>query len=216
MKPNTSNSQFLSLYLNTFVSPKNSLSRVLKHEKSLIYGLISLLVPAFGYTFFYIMAYKSGGSPSVFKPWLALPIEYYFYYDIFLTIPGYIVSFLTAGGLIHLLSKVMGAKGTYENTLTMLGFAIGVASWSAMAHDLSDAFLGFLGIIDMREYEKALNSPTVWRTIWLIFYTGYFIWMPVILSIGLRLSLRLSRLNSAILSLVGFVVFQVILLIFIR
>ncbi len=199
-----------------FLHPNRAFDSILKHNYFLRYGLIALLIPAVGYTLFYAMAYSAGGAPSTFKPWLALPIEKYFFYDIFLTVPGYFISFLVAGGVVHLVSKLFNGKGSYEATLTVLGFGIGVASWSAMIHDLPDAILGFVGMIDMKAYEQALNSPTIWRTIWMILYGGYFIWFPILFAKGISLSQKIPIMNAIPIAITGFISFQTVLLIFIR
>jgi len=49
-----------------------------------------------------------------------------------------------------------GAKQIWQY-LAVIGFGIGVATWSSLLHDLTDAFLSVIGVIDMSEYEKLLK-----------------------------------------------------------
>jgi hypothetical protein len=43
----------------------------------------------------------------------------------------------------------------------------------SLFHDLPDTFLGAVGIINLGEYEVALNSSTIWRTIlWTCYSTS--------------------------------------------
>jgi hypothetical protein len=176
-KMNTHKSNFIKLYFKLFIKPINAFDEIFASDKKLKYGFLAFLIPAFGYTLFYIMAYFAGGSPSTFKPWLNLPIEDYFRYDIFLTFPGYFLSWVGAASVVYLVSCLMNGKGNFDDVLATIGFGFGVATWSSLLHDLTDAFLSVIGVIDMREYERLLNGPTFWRaasyTLHHLFYLVY-------------------------------------------
>jgi hypothetical protein len=207
---------FWSYYSGVFLHPSVTFRSLLNDERRLKFGLFSFLVPAIGYTLFYIMAYNAGGGPSTFKPWLAIPIEKYFYYDIFLTLPTYFLCIVTAAAMLQLLAKVFGGKGSFEDSFTVLAFGAGVATWSTMLHDLTDAFLGFIGLIDIRKYEKILNEPTFWRSLLWTLFAIYFIWFTVLFTKGMREVQKTSPFVSLILGITGLIVFQTIFLIFIR
>lgn len=209
-------SNWLALYIRMFYKPRSSFQILFYSNNSLKYGFYSFLVPALGYTLFYIMAYYAGGSPSAFKPWLALPIESYFKYDIFLTLPGYYLSWVGASATVYLLSRLMNGLGRFEHILAVIGFGIGIASWSSLFHDLTDAVLSIAGIIDMQAYERLLNEPTIWRGLLLTLYAIYFVWFLFLFTIGIKLVQKFSLLKSVIIAFTGLVTFQVILLIFIR
>jgi len=207
---------FLTLYFGMFYKPNSTFISVFESEKKLRYGFYSLLIPATGYTIFYLMAYYAGGSPSTFKPWLALPIEDYFRYDIFLTLPGYYLSWIGAAGTVYLLSRLMNGNSHFDNILAIIGFGIGTATWSSLLHDLTDAALSVAGVISMSEYEKLLNQPTFWRGLLLTLYTIYFTWFLALFTIGIKISQKFSIIKSLIVALIGLITFQLILLIFIR
>lgn len=207
---------FLRLYGNVFIMPRRSFQNILANNSRLRYGFFAFLIPAIGYTAFYIMAWYAGGAPSTFKPWLAIPMEEYFKYDIFLTLPGYFLSWIAAAAVVHLLAKSFKGSGSFDDTLVVLGFGIGVASWSTMLHDLSDAVLSVTGVISMKEYEQLLNEPTFWRYLLLSLYVIYFFWFTILFSKGIKEAQGISTAKSILLSLTGLVVFQTVLLIFIR
>jgi len=89
-------------------------------------------------------------------------------------------------------------------------------AWLNLLHDLTDAFLSIIGVIDMREYEQLLNEPTFWRVLLWSLYTLYFFWFLTLFTIGIRKANGFSLFKSIIIALVGLFTFQVILLIFIR
>lgn len=207
---------FLFYYLNTFRRPGNTFSQLVTDENRLKFGIISVLIPALGYTLFYFMASQAGGSPSTFKPWLALPIEKYFFYDIFLALPGYLLAFIAATSFTYIISKFLKSTVNYDSLLSVIGMSIGVATWSTMAHDLIDSFLGFVRIIDLKEYERLLNQPTFWRYLLLTLFAIYFSWFIVLFTKGIRIATNLSLKKSIFLAIFSTIVFQTVLLIFIR
>jgi surfactin synthase thioesterase subunit len=199
-----------------FIRPAGTFEHLLQSPKRLQYSFYALLVPAIGYTLFYIMAYNAGGSPSTFKPWLALPIEEYFKYDIILTLPGYYLGWICGAATIFLVARLMNGTGKFIDTLVIIGFGAGVATWSSMLHDLTDAVLSTLGIIDMQEYERLLNEPTFWRYLLLFLYLIYFTWFIALFFIGIKKAYGLNWLKSLVLAIIGLVFYQGMLLIFIR
>jgi hypothetical protein len=100
--------------------------------------------------------------------------------------------------------------------LAIIGFGVGVATWSSLFHDLTDALLSVLGVIDMREYERLLNEPTFWRALLLTLYAIYFFWILTLFTLGIRLAQRFGWARSLVVAFIGLATFQVILLIFIR
>jgi len=207
---------FWSLYFGMFYKPKSTFETIFENDKALKYACYSFLIPSLGYTLFYILAYYAGGSPSTFKPWLNIPIEEYYKHDIILAFPGYYLGWIGASVTVYPLSRLMNGQAKFDNIWAIIGFGIGVATWSSLLHDLTDAFLSVIGIIDMREYEKLLNEPTLWRSLLWTLYTIYFFWFLTLFTIGIRKAQGFNLLKSILLAFVGLFTFEIILLIFIR
>jgi len=207
---------FWSYYKGVFLRPAATMRELVSDGRKLKFGVYAILIPAIGYTLFYFMAWKAGGSPSTFKPWLAIPIEKYFFWDLFLTIPAYFVSILLSTSVLYLLSKLMGGSGSWDDTFSVLALSAGVATWSTMLHDLTDSLLGFIGIINMKHYELLLNTPTFWRALLWTLFLIYFAWFFVLFIKGIKESQKLSWFKSVIVGILGVVVYQVMLLVFIR
>lgn len=207
---------FWTLYFRMFYKPKSTFTLIFESDHALKYGFFAFLIPSLGYTLFYVMAYFAGGSPSTFQPWLAIPIEDYFKYDIILSFPGYYLSWIGASVTVYLLSRLMNGQSKFDNILAIIGFGIGIATWSSLLHDLTDAFLSIIGVIDMREYERLLNEPTFWRGLLWSLYALYFFWFLTLFTIGIKKAQGFSLIKSIFIALVGLFTFQSILLIFIR
>ena len=51
-----------------FLAPSRTLAELLRDDRRVKFGFFAVLIPALGYTLFYIMASAAGGAPSTFKP----------------------------------------------------------------------------------------------------------------------------------------------------
>ena len=113
-------------------------------------------------------------------------------------------------------SSSISQRLTFPTVVMILGFGIGVASWSSMLHDLPDAFLGWIGLLDMAWYEQQLNEPTIWQALLWTVYLVYFVWFYLLFFKGARAVSEASRAKSALFALLALLGFQGVLLIFIR
>lgn len=157
-----------------------------------------------------------GGAPSSFTPWLAVPKDVYYFYNRFWLAPSMFGCWILAAGVAHLLSKLFSGKGSFEDTLSVFGFGITIATFFSALHDLTDSFLGAIGILDLRWYELALNSPTIWRTILTILY-GFALFLLFYLSIkGVSASQKTKGGAALFIGIVAAVVYQGVFFIFNR
>jgi hypothetical protein len=207
---------FLRYYLWYFARPARTVRSLLQDGRRVRFAAFAVLIPATGYTVMYVCAWLAGGSPSTFKPWLAIPIAQYFKYDIFIVAPSMFLCWVLASGVIQLVSRLFSGTGSFEDTAVALGFGIGTATWATLAHDLTDAALGLLGIIDMNAYEAALNGPTFWRGLLWTLYSIYFLWFVVLFAKGLRAVHGLNWPRSILLAVMALVVYQGVFLVFNR
>jgi hypothetical protein len=207
---------FKDYYLSMFLKPRRTFDLLMSDPRRLKYGALAVLIPAVLYTLFYFMASAAGGAPSTFKPWLAIPSEVYYSYDRFLVAPSMYMSWIMAAAIGQLLSRAFSGQGSFEDNLSVFGFGIGVASWALLVHDMTDAFLGFIGVLDMKWYELALNTPTIWRAIFWCLSAIYFFWYMLLFSKGIGASQRLGRGPAIFVGITSFIVYQLVFLIFNR
>jgi hypothetical protein len=207
---------FASYYLGTILRPRRTFDALMTDPRRLTYGALAVALSAVLYSLVYIFLTLGGGAPSSFTPWLAIPKDVYYFYNRFFLAPSIFLGWILAAGVAHLLSKPFGGRGAFEDTLSALGFGISVACLPALLHDLPDSFLGAIGVLDLRAYEVALNSPTIWRTILLTLYTLYAIWFLVLFPKGVGAAQRIGRGPALLVGVVAFVVYQGFFLIFNR
>jgi len=205
---------FTNYYFEAFIRPRKVFNELLADPRSLKFGFWAMIIMAIVYTLVYVFLVMGGGTP--FKPWLDIPLDVYYRYNVWFLAPSMILGWVLAAGVVQLLSKFSGGTGSFENTLVVLGFGISIASWSTGLHDLITSFLGGIHVINQNEYELALNSPTVWRTLLWVLMLWYLLWFVVLFSIGVRVVQGIKAWHSVLVGTIGFVVYQLFFLIFNR
>jgi hypothetical protein len=212
--PNTMS--FKDYYLGTLLRPRRTFDILMTDSRRLKFGLLALSINALLYTFVYIFLTIGNGAPSSFTPWLAIPKDVYYSYNRFILAPSMFGCWILAAGVAQLLSRLVSGKGSFEDTLSAFGFGITIATAFALLHDLPDTFLGAIGVINLREYEVLLNSPTIWRTILLTCYYTGLIMLFVLLTKGVGAAQRIRRGPAILIGIVSFIAYQGVFFIFNR
>jgi hypothetical protein len=212
--------QFSDYYIGVIVRPRETFHSLMLDRHRLWRGFQALSMAMMGYTLVYIFLTIGGGAPSTFEPWLAISKEEYYWYNRYMLAPSMMAGWILAAGIAQLLCIFLpwiDGRGSFEDNLSVLGFGIGIASSISLLHDLPDTVLGAMGWIDLREYEVALNSPTIWRNILWIIYGLYFVVFLVLFPLGIATAQRIRFGPSSILvGWIAFIVYQGTFLIFNR
>lgn len=207
---------FLSIYSRAFIRPRRSLEALLAEPRHVRFGACAVAITGAVYTLVYVFLARNGGRPTVFRPWLALEAETYYQYNQYLHLPSLALAWIAAAGSTQLAARALGGTGAFEATLAVLGVGISIASWWTGLHDLVTTFLGFLGVIDQRAYEDAMNAPTPSRALLWILMTGYATWFVLMFTKGVGAAHRLRVAPAAAAGTLGFVVYQLIFVLFNR
>ena len=207
---------FAHYYFGMFARPRRTMTELAGDTRRVRLGTAAFSIAVVGYTLVYVFLVFGHGRPTVFTPWLAIPAEVYYQWDRFLLAPSMVMSWLLAAAVAQLLARAFGGVGTFEDTLSVLGFGIGVASWTLMLHDLVTTFLGAIGVIDQRAYEDAMSGPTIWRTLLWIQMGLYLAAFVALFSIGVATTQRLRRGRALVVGTIAFFVYQLVFVIFNR
>ena len=207
---------FGKYYFGVITRPRRTFDALMADGRRLRFGLFALTISAILYLFVYIFLTMAGGAPSVFTPFLAIPLDQYYAYNRFFVLPSIFAGWILAAGVAQLLSRPFGGKGTFEDNLSVFGYAIGIAVLASLLHDLPDTFLGAIGVLDLKAYEIALNSPTIWRTILWICYGLSFVLFLVFFPKAVGAAQRIRSGPAIFVGILAFVTYQGFYLIFNR
>jgi hypothetical protein len=181
------------------------------------WGLYGVGITAVTYLLVYWFLAHNGGRPDAFMPWLAIDPAVYYRYNLYLVVPGLLLAWVAAAGFTQLAARALGGHGTFENSAGTLGLGIGVASWATGLHDVVTTCLGYVGVIDQRAYEDAMNTLGAPANvlIWSLMLV-YLVWFVALFAAGVRAAHGLGRGRSIVAGAVGFAVYQLVFLIFNR
>jgi hypothetical protein len=209
-------SSVISLYLQTFYKPKKTIEELITRDDSLKISFIYIAIPIFFYTLMYVFLTIANGAPSVLTPWLNISKENYYAVNRFLLAPSMLICWVAATSFIQISSRFLGGTGTYEQTLVSVALSISIAMWGGLIHDLPMSFLSAIGIIDAKQHEIDMNSPTIFRTLLWICYSIYFIAFFILFPLSVKVVHKHSWLKSLVIGSLAFIIFQFIFLLFNR
>jgi hypothetical protein len=207
---------FASYYKGVFRRPRATFEALMADPRRLHLGALALLSNAGLYTLVYVFLVMGRGRQTAFKPWLAIDAESYYRWNVFLLAPSMALSWIVAAGIVQLLARFFEGKGTFEDTLSALGFGVAVASWWTLLHDLVTAGLGAFHVIDQRAYEDALNAPTTFRAVLWLLMGGYLAAFVVLFSKGIAAAQGVRRRHAALLGTTAFAAYQLMFVLFNR
>lgn len=205
-----------STYTAFLVRPRETAEDLAADARGLRLGFAAFLVPVFGYVIVYIGLGRSGAYPSTFTPWLAIPAEEYYRWNLFLLPPSMFAGWLLASAVVQLASRPLGGTGRFEDTVAVLGFACSAAHWTLLPHDVVVGILGGLHVIDGRAHEYAMNQPTLARTLLWTFMAFYVVAFPWFFSRAVAGVHHLRGGRAVLLGVSGFLVYQLVFVVFNR
>jgi hypothetical protein len=207
---------FLARYLRVFVAPRATFEALVRSPDRVAFGFGCVGITAALYTVIYVLLARGGGYPSSFDPWLAISAADYYRYDIAFAAPCIFAGWLFASGVVQLASRPLQGRGSFEDTLAVLGLALSAASWTTGLHDLALGILGNVGVVDLPSHELAMNEPGVARTVLWITLVAYAVAFFILFTKGLGAAQRIRVAPAAALAVLAVVVYQTVLFVFLR
>lgn len=203
-------------YFAAFVRhPRRTSAQLLRDPARLRYGFLAVLTVGLGYAITVAGIAFSGGIPSL--PWLAIPQAEYFKWEVLFVAPVTVLCWVLAGGVMHLLSKLFGGRGTYEDTVALLGFTIAFATFISLIPDALRAVLTSLGVINRAAWERAVNEPGTADFLFLWAYMiAYVVALLCLFPTSIAWSQRLPSWPAVVVGITGAIVYQGVYFIFIR
>ena len=207
-------SSFLHFYFGSITNPSATFESIVHDERKISLASRAVLITAVLYTLVYVFLILGGGQP--FRPWLNIPLEEYYSYNVFFCALTMFLGLILAAGVVHTLSRLITTTGNFEDILSLFGFGISVASWTTGIHDILTSFLGGMKVISQHDYEIALNSPTIWRTLLWIQMAAYIVCFVIQFYKATKTIYQVKPGSSILLAVSGFLVYQLFFFVFNR
>jgi hypothetical protein len=149
--------------------------------------------------------------------WLKLSSENYYFWEIIFTVPVFVLDWILAAGLVLWLSRGGKKKGsgTFEDTLSTLGFAIAIPLFIAWIPQAAGATLLLMGMVQ-QEFVDLVSQPGFWQSLGVVYFIVTLAWLYILVSHAVSVSQKLSWWKTALVSFLTVTVFVLALFIFIR
>ncbi len=195
--------------------PKRIWARLLAHPHRLRYALLAVFGVGLGYGIVEAGIAVAGGTPS--PPWLAIPAAEYFKWEALFSAPVTLLCWILAAGVMHLLARLFGGRGTFDDTLVLLGFAVAAATLIALIPDSITVALMVAGVMSRPAWEQAISQAGTpdWLLLW-AYMLAYLIALLCLFPAVVAAAEGLRRWRAVIVGVMGAVVYQGIYFIFIR
>jgi|GEM_PF-1709922 hypothetical protein len=144
---------FYHYYHNTVFRPASTFERLIADNRMLRFGFYAVAITAILYTLVYLFLIFGDGRP--FKPWLSIPLEVYYRYNVFFCATSMLLGWLLAAAVVHTLCRMGMQAGSFEQTLAVFGFGISIASWTTGVHDVVTSLLGGIHMFIFGSQAKA-------------------------------------------------------------
>jgi hypothetical protein len=195
--------------------PRRTWAELLADPGRFRYGFFAVLLVGVGYAVTIAGIALSDGRPAT--PWIAIPREDYFAWEALFVAPVTLLGWVLAAGVVHLLSKPFRGRGSFDDTLALLGFAIALPTLISLIPDATRAVLTTVGLQDRQAWEDAVGRAGTadWWFLW-SYMTAYMVALLVLFPLAVAAAQRLPRWPAVAVGLVGAVVYQGVYLTFIR
>jgi hypothetical protein len=148
---------------------------------------------------------------------LVIPASDYFKWEALFSAPVTVFCCVLAAGIMHLLAKRFHGRGTFDDTLALVGFAVALATFISLIPDGARAALTVFGVLSRPAWEQAVSQPGTpdWLFLW-GYMTAYLIALPCLFAAAVVTAEGLRPWRALAVGLAGAIVYQGIYFIFIR
>ena len=183
-------------------SPSEAASQLVTNQKAMLIGFRNVLAMAILY-WGAILLWALGSEGVTLPPFLRIPEDQYYFYELIFLIPMFIVTWLLASGIAYVMSKVLGGSGPFDAILGGFGLSMAISFYFSLIPDYIQGILWTTGLVPFYEYLELTSSGLPLLIVW-TYLTAWLLTHLVLYSITVRQAQGLSRARSALVAIVSF------------
>lgn len=144
-----------------------------------------------------VLLWAPGGATVTMPAFLKIPVEQYYFYQLILLIPMFVVTRVLASGTAYVFSRAFGGNGFFDAILGGFGVTAPFAGYFALVPDYVQGILRTIGWLPLTDYRELTSNafPTV--LVWSYLLACNFVYL-LLYSMTIHLSQNLSRTNSVL------------------
>jgi hypothetical protein len=199
----------------TVVRPRGTLTGLVDDPRRLKQAFAAVAFIGVLYTLT-VIGLASAQVQIVVEPWLAVPAATYYFWEIFFALPVFVLVWILAAGLAHLLSKPFAGRGSFEGTLAALGFALTIPAFVTWIPETVNTLLIVTGVITEAEWLAWNSEPGLWRLFWDVYQFVALGWYLLLFPVAVWAAQKVRWWQAALVGTATVAVAGFIMLIFIR
>lgn len=197
----------INYQLGIIIHPILTLKKFLRHEKRLFYSFITVLLFGVIYTIGVIFAYIFNHLPYGIEIILKVPIEKYYLYESFFLLPITICTWILLAGLIQIISILFKGKGSFEDTLSLIGLPYFILIIFMFIPDIIVTYLMPKSIVESYIFWNIINPARLLLVS---------IWILTIHIIAVKEVQKLTIMKTIIITILSYIPYMAINLTYIR
>ena len=198
---------FIAYQIGIIIHPIITLKKYLKHKNRLVYSFITILLFSACYTIGVALAYASGNLSYGIEIILKIPIEKYYLYESFFLLPVTLCTWILLAGLIQVISIPFKGKGSFEDTLSLVGLPFFTLIVFMFIPDM---------IIDYLLPESIVKSYIFWNIINPVRLFLASIWVLIIHIFAVKEVQKIPNIKAIIITVLSYIPYMAIVLTYIR
>ena len=206
---------FLNYLLGTAIRPNNTFSRLVSDSKRILHSFGAILLIGVLYTLTVIGLAVVRADISA-QAWVSIPADGYYFWEIFFAMPVVILGWIMAAGVAQLLSKIFGGSGTFEGTLSVLGFAVTIPMFVTWIPETVGTILILSGAMRHKDWLELTSTPGFWQVFGLAYQLVAVAWYAFLFPVAIAQCQKLRWWRAIIVGVVTLALFGLVMFTFIR
>lgn len=206
---------FWHYFLKVIIKPNSTFDALKDDPKRLKYGLVAVFLLSSLYTITVIGLAIQNAHTAV-EPFLRVSSQEYYKWQVFFIFPVMFSDLILVSGLAYLIGKLFYGKGTFDDNLAALGFAVTIPWYLTWIVETFGVVLIFLGVVSHDEWLKAISQPGFWNSFNTFYQLVPVLWYLVLVYLAIKRTQRLNLLPSIFVVIVSAIFFGLVMFVFIR
>jgi hypothetical protein len=183
-------------------SPGTFIRRLATDPRAAFVGFRNVLAIAILYELA-ILLWAIGADGVTLPPFLRIPEDQYYAYELAFLIPLFLLTWLLAAALAYVLAKAMGGTGSFDALLGGFGLAMAVSAYFTLIPDYVQGILWTTGWLPFDEYQERTSRGVLVLIVW-AYMLAYTLAHVLFYAVTVRHSQGLSATKATFVAIVAF------------
>lgn len=195
--------------------PLSTLRSLSSHPRGVRWSAYAVAMLCLLYSLTVAGLHSIGVSATV-QPWLRIPAEEYYFWEVYLIFPVYFGCWILAAGFVQLVSRSVGGQGSFEGNLATLGFVIVIPWLLTWLVETAGLIMISLNLFTLQQWQWVIGEHPLGKVFIIAYQLLAILWQVILVPLAVHASQGLSPLRSILLAVVTLAIVGVTAFVFIR